>query len=98
MQIKTLQPFKISRNTSPEDTELLSQEAHLQQQHGETLKSYTLTNSKVQLCHTSNPCFNTKAMKMADGADGIQCGAVNNSGNYSPSKIQNCVKCVEHEF
>ena len=35
---------------------------------------------------------------MADGADGTQCGAANNSGNYSPSEIQNCVKCVEHEF
>jgi hypothetical protein len=35
---------------------------------------------------------------MAAGADGIQCGAVNNSGNYSLSEIQNCVKCVEHEF
>ena len=35
---------------------------------------------------------------MADGADGIQCGAANNSGNYSPSEIQNCVKCVEYEF
>jgi len=63
LQIKTLQPFKILRNTSPEDTELLSQEVNLQQQHGEKLKSYTLTNSKVQLCHTSNPYFNTKVKK-----------------------------------
>jgi hypothetical protein len=37
-------------------------------------------------------------IKMADGVDGIQCGAANILGNYSPGEIQKCVKCVEHEF
>jgi len=35
---------------------------------------------------------------MSEGADGIQCGAANISGNFNTSEIQNCVKCVEHEF